>query len=538
MEPHRLRAPSTDGALLAEPPLDHALALLASNHDRLSPWEYDFQGRLASRLRETAQKQVLDSAADFLKASGLDVPALPEGTSARLVVTGHQPELFHPGVWVKNFAASYLAERAGAVALNLIVDNDIPKAASIKVPRVDGPQLRAERVAFDEWVVESPYEDLKVHDEALFASFAGRARSVLPEAIQDPILADFWPRAIAARRVTANVGLRFAIARRGLEAAWGVHNFEVPLGAVCESEAFLWFTSHILAQLPSFQRIHNDALKLYRQLYGIRSRHHPVPALGAEGEWREAPFWVWRASKPRRHPLLARQLAKTMQIRIGGEDEILAELPLSPDREACCAVELLRELPSRGVRLRSRALTTTMFARYLLGDLFLHGIGGAKYDELGDAISGRFFGIEPPAYSTLSLTLWLGLDADPTARARLAIGERELRDLSWNPDRHLGSQGDPTALRWVEAKRKAVLEPAGTAAEKLERFRHIRRCNEALQGHIDGRRQALEGELGQLKTLAQRGTVAQSREFAAVLHSRQRFQHAIEHALPGIRLAR
>ena len=24
----------------------------------------------------------------------------------RMVVTGHQPELFHPGVWVKNFAVA------------------------------------------------------------------------------------------------------------------------------------------------------------------------------------------------------------------------------------------------------------------------------------------------------------------------------------------------------------------------------------------------------------------------------------------------
>ena len=60
-----------------------------------------------------------------------------------------------------------------------------------------------------------------------------------------------------------------------------------------------------------------------------------------------------------------------------------------------------------------------MFARYLLGDLFIHGIGGAKYDELGDAIAGEFFGIEPPSYLTLSMTLWLDLGTDPASPERL-----------------------------------------------------------------------------------------------------------------------
>ena len=34
-----------------------------------------------------------------------------------------------------------------------------------------------------------------------------------------------------------------------------------------------------------------------------------------------------------------------MFLRIAGEDDPLIELPLSPDREACCAVERLHDLP-------------------------------------------------------------------------------------------------------------------------------------------------------------------------------------------------
>ncbi len=175
----------------------------------------------------------------------------------------------------------------------------------------------------------------------------------------------------------------------------------------------------------------------YRAVYGIRSKNHPVSALSVQGDWLEAPFWVWRQGQPRRRPLLVRQGPREMLLRIAGEDDPLIELPLSPEREACFAVERLRELASRSIRLRTRALTTTMFCRYLLGDLFIHGIGGAKYDELGDSIARRFFGIEPPDFLTLSLTAWLGLPDRTATSTELAIVLRSLRELDYNPDRHL-----------------------------------------------------------------------------------------------------
>src|SRR5262249_53144289 len=154
-----------------------------------------------------------------------------------------------------------------------------------------------------------------------------------------------------------------------LEATWGVSNLEVPLGAVCETDGFLWFVSHLLAQLPRYLQIHNDALDDYRLVHRIRSRNHPVAALVRQGEWLEAPFWVWRKGAPRRRGLLVRQRSGMMDLRIAGDDEVLIELPLAADREACCAVERLRDLAARSIRLRTRALTTTMFSRFLLGDL-------------------------------------------------------------------------------------------------------------------------------------------------------------------------
>ena len=184
--------------------------------------------------------------------------------------------------------------------------------------------------------------------------------------------------------------------------------------------------------------MHDGALARYRALYKIRSKNHPVAALGRQGDWLEAPLWAWRAAEPRRRPLLVRQRPKTMELRISGEDGPFLEIPLGPDREACCAVEALRELPGMGIRLRTRALMTTMFARLFVADLFVHGIGGAKYDELGDEIVRGFFRHEPPSFLTLSMTLHLGLPTTSATPESLREYRRHLRDLSWQPERYLG----------------------------------------------------------------------------------------------------
>ncbi|WZO96523.1 hypothetical protein EP7_003516 [Isosphaeraceae bacterium EP7] len=528
METHRLRAPSGDGALLASPSVAEASALLVRNSSTLSGWQHDFQGRSADRLRAMARSQALQASRRYLESHGLDVPAMPTRAEFPIVVTGHQPELYHPGVWVKNFCVARLARQQSGAGLNVIVDDDTPKSSSIRVPvELDGV-LNAGRVDFDRWEGEVPHEDLPVRDESRFASFADRVRAALPRSVADPLIGEFWPRVLRFRGTTDRSGLRIALGRRAQEAAWGVHNFEVPLSALCETEAFTWFASHIMANLPKFQDVHNQALDRYREAYGIRSKNHPVPALGGKDGWLEAPFWAWRAASPRRRPLLVRQLSHTLQIRLSGEDAPLMELPLSPDREACCAVDQLMELPSMGVRLRTRALTTTMFTRLLVGDLFLHGIGGAKYDELGDEVVRGFFGVRPPDFLTLSLTLWLNLGAEPATLGRLHEVERDLRETVYNPDRHQADPGSP-AVRDLIGRRLAEIErPVERPAEKLERFRNLRQINELLQPGVELERVFLIAERARLAEGVRRNQIAQSREFSFVLHPAERLRRAFE----------
>ena len=526
MDAHRFRAPSEDGGLLAIPPLAEAPAWLEANRQRLAAWDYNFHGRRAGRLRAMARPQVLDAARAEHRQRGLE-PLPPLDPAAPLLATGHQPELFHPGVWAKNFAAAALARPQGGLALNLIVDNDVPRSPSIRVPTPTDSGLRVVQVEFDRWSADVPYEAWTVRDEELFASFPDRVRAVLAGMVPDPVLDEFWPHVAEAARHTDRIGTRFAVARRRLEAAWGIHNAEVPISRVCQTEAFLWFAASLLADLPRFREIHNAALRRYRAAYGIRSSHHPVADLAGQADWNEAPFWVWRAGAPRRRPLLARQAGRVLQLRIATEEAPFIELPLTPGGEACCAVEALRDLPARGIAVRTRALTTTMFARLLVGDLFFHGIGGAKYDELGDVIIRDYYGLEPPGYGVLSMTLWLGLPDDPATPERLHRLERLRRELIYNPERHLPPDLPADLAAALAAKRAAIAGPVATHRQRVARFEAIRAANAVLAAPLEPRRAAVEAELARTAAGLAANTVAHGRDYPFIIHSRTRLRAAL-----------
>lgn len=531
MGPYRLRAPTGDGEVVSWPPLDDAAGVLEANRARIRTLELDLQGRSLQRLRQEARAELRARSARFHQRFGLAASDWVDDDRP-IVVTGHQPELFHPGVWAKNFAAARLAGQVGGAALNLDVDNDVPRSAHVRVPVEQAGEIRTVLIEYDRRREESPFEEWSVHDETLFASFADRVRAVLHPAIRDPLIDVFWPKAIEASRLTDRLGLRFVAARHTIETSWGARNAELPISQACETDAFLWFVSHVLAHLPRFQEVHNACLGAYRRRYGIRSHHHPVAELHEDGSWQEAPFWAWRARAPRRRALYARRRGRELDLRIAGENEPFLTLPLAPDREACCAVERLRELPALGIRLRPRALTTTMFARLLVGDLFIHGIGGAKYDELGDAIVRRFHGIEPPRFLAFSMTVWPGLPIAEATEEDLRRARARRRGMIFQPERFLEPPLSPEVAAAVDTKSRFIQGPVETRRERVARYFGIREVNQRLVNALQEPLSRLDSEIETLQHAVWRNQIAKGREFAFILHSERRLRERLRSVLP------
>jgi hypothetical protein len=493
------RAPAQDGAVVAQPPLHEVGALLAVNRQRLAALEGDTRAR--------ARHEVLEAARRYLAGRGEPLP--PAGPAA-LLMAGHQPELFHPGVWAKNFALAGLARAHSATALNLIVDNDTMKSTGLRLPappddRVPYPHLAT--VLFDQRRGEPPWEERGVLDPELFAGFAERAGAVLRPWGYVPLLGPFWEE--VQRQPGPTLGERFAGARRALERSWGCHNLELPLSAVCRTEAFARFACSLVLEAGRLREVYNAGVRAYRARHRVRSHNHPVPDLAAEDGWVELPLWGWRAGQQRRGRLFARLSPSRIELRAGAD--AWPALPRAGD-----LVGPWRELEGRGLKVRSRALTTTLFARLFVGDLFLHGIGGGKYDELTDELMRRFYGVGPPEIVMLSATRWLPLPAAPVGPADRRQLARNLRDLRYNPQRYLGPEAGLVELQ--RAKQALIDSAPADAAGRRERFRALRALNERLREPLAPREEEARRALEEIERQLAGNAVLRRRDYAFCLY--------------------
>jgi hypothetical protein len=499
----RYRAPRGDGEILADPTLAEAERLIATQAAALA----------ASPMAEAAaaaRRELLETAIHY--TGGYRDVSFATGSSppTEIVMAGHQPVLFHPGVWLKNFALSRLAARPGRVGINFLADGDAIRTAAIRVPAGSLADPRIESIAFDATGPEVPHEERSILRADLLHSFAARVNRAVGELVPNPMLEDYWPRVLGAASRTDRLGLAIAQGRHELEAAWGLRTLEVPLSALCRGPAFLRFAATILADAGRFGEVYNSAVTDYRHHYKIRSRAHPVPELERADGWQEAPFWLWTADTPRRRRAFVRQTAGEWEL----SDRDRLSLPLGRAGDPDSLAAALAGLPA-DVRLRPRALATTLFARLLLSDLFIHGIGGGMYDQVTDAILRRFFEVEPPAYLVLTGTYRLPLARSATTPEDLARIDRTLRELTYDPGKHIDPSDSRAAT--LAAERAAWVANELPKGQRRERHVALRRLDDALQPLVAERRRELAFERQRVAEELRRSQVLASREFAFCL---------------------
>jgi hypothetical protein len=508
-----LRAPRDDRAALVEPPLDRVAELVDENRRIRDQLHCDLQGRSLTEVSQLARAELLAAARQWT-AAYRNVPSNPSDPHGSIYLAGHQPQMFHPGVWFKNFALGEVARRHGATAVNLMIDSDTLSAASLRVPTGSVSEPHALQIPYDRPDPKIPYEQRRIEDRGLFASFGRRIVEQIAPLVADPLVAQYWPLVCARAKHTDNLGACLAQARHQFEGAWGLETLEVPQSRVCAGEAFQWFVAHLLARLPEFRVLHNEAVREYRRAHRVRSLSHPVPELAEDGAWLEAPLWVWTADQPHRRRLFARSAGSEISLTDRQAWEV--RLPIRGDGDASRAVEQLLEIQRSGVRIRSRALVTTLWARLALGDLFIHGIGGAKYDRVTDLLIERFFGVRPPGFVVLSATLHLPVERDRASAGDARAVQRKLRDLTYHPEQCLdGPDAPPDDL--VAAKRRWIATPQ-TAQNARQRCHAIRAVNAALQPRLDQRRRMLEERQSHIMDRLRAESVLAWREYAFCLY--------------------
>lgn len=527
LEYQRLRAPQEDGQALLSPPLADAPTLIANNEDQLidrdaggETWKRSHFGE--ANYRNEAQRSLLDLAYQY--TSQYSDPSFVERVAQKsssspsdsngnptLVMSGHQPELFHPGVWFKNFCLSSIATATNSVAVNLIIDNDLCQRPGIQVPAGTLDSPRWSFVASDQaTAIPEPWETRRVHDVDLLLSFEQRVRSELISEVRPDLLKETWAYATDRRFENWTLGARLAAARHLVERRAGLSTLEVPLSQVVQTQSFARFTATLIEQSDRFQRIHNDSLTEYRRIHHLRSRTHPVPDLVREADWIELPFWIWTSQQPERNHLFVARRGDHWHL----SDRKSVEIQLSAQR----LDEGLFELAERGIALRPRALMTTMYSRLLLGSLFLHGIGGAKYDQLTDVLISRFWKVKPPSFLTLTATKRLPIPVADVHPLDLAKIKQQQRELEFHPELFLeDDKGVPSSAKLLADEKFRLIREQPISGSRRQWHLQVTEVNEQMQPYLESRRQQLDEDAARIQELLRSRKILASREMSFVL---------------------
>lgn len=518
------RAPAEDFGVFASPGMSEWVQLARSNQKLLLEWNLSIGGVPLASMRARARADFLATATAF--GCGPDASASRSAADLLWFMTGHQPELYHPGVWAKNFAVAAVAQACGGFGGNLVADTDKIKSNAVRVISGKSESPRFVPVPFDTVEDGRPFEAWQVQDESVFRGFVTSVRSSGTELPDDALLDIFWPIACA---VEDDSGVhRLSLARHRVEKDWAFGLVESPMGLWSETSQVIRLFLAILADLPRFHHIHDEKLTAYRRDRKIHSRNHPVADLVQADGWWEAPLWVWRDASPLRKKLWCRpcRAGSGVEFRIEGESAILGTLPIGRGQISEVAIDTWKIWARQGVRIRPRALVTTALCRILLTDLFVHGIGGAIYDVLGDAVFGEYFGVRMPRYAVLTATLRL---ADYPAAHAAAERERQIRSkrwLKWQAERI--RPDDPQLQDLFERKRHWLSHPHAERSDRRQRATQLRRINREIARRLETQIRESEVIIERLSQKSVAESIVRSREFSIVLHSVDRMRRLAE----------
>ncbi len=537
----RLRAPQDDRTCLIHPA---TLAVAESARSFRQFAEQGFRGpfaallaELSTRARATAVKLAREYTSAYQDTSWTEGRSL----TAPLILAGHQPYLFHPGVWLKNFQLSSLAEQLGGIAINWVVDNDNASPSEVRVPWLNSdesssPHYGVTAVQLDHAVEACPYEERFVQDERLWHTFEPRLLAAMPEMLRSdkqPLITELWqhvkagePAQCARHDGRINYGEILAEARHQVEHACGLKTLELPLSRICKTAEFQQFSELLLDQLTSFAGHYNRLLKQYRHVNKIRSSAHPMPDLFTDGDWHEAPFWIWTSHSPQRKRLFLRQHGTAWEL----SDRNGTTLSMERDRQDRSAIfqSVLAQAERAGIKVRPRAIITTLFSRLVVGDTFIHGIGGAKYDELTDALMRDFLEIEPPIYQTVTATVRLGLPIDMQAGQRRLNLHQLLRDTAHRGEaffdsrwRSLFDAAGWSRLETLATQKKNFILSGWSEGSKSEWHQRVSDCNKELLEVLTPVTQHLLREAARAESRQAEARLLGSREFSLALFDRQ-----------------
>ncbi len=340
-----------------------------------------------------------------------------------IILSGHQPIFFHPGLWTKCLAASYLAESVQGTACHKLTDTALPAEYLHYLPEVeDNGKARMKTLQFyknKEFIDQektTPYAMMPAPDHAAVKHIFSEAQTYSPLAVKEA-MKGIEERFMNDLLKNATWNEFHISTLKYLDSLSQTQRVYLEAHRLWASEPYYEFLAYWMSHLPELCDAYNKALNDYRARYAIKHDLTPLPNLKFEDWWFEIPFWgVTKYNQ--RQSLWAKDDGKHLVLKVKG-----GEGTFQVGRD-----NLRAELATLPIKIWPKALPQTFFCRMYLCDFFIHGIGGSTYEEVNDLFIEKVLGVMPPAFGTATAT-WLVEPKESESMAKVLSFEEKI--LAW-----------------------------------------------------------------------------------------------------------
>ncbi len=462
-------------------------------------------------LRQQARTRLVTSAEQFVlrlsdvaRRAGLmsgDRPLLTgDPATTPIVMTGHQPVVFHSGLTFKYQTTEAFAAHHGLIALAVVIDTDEGDAGAFLYPAVDTSQGRFENststtvrrfVSKSATLARTPglFSGSRLKSPDVLLAELSIAENDVRACVKESAARAFQTVAGQYAALAESSPAGFSAMEANLITRWnaniGGRMLELPLSAICSFPEFIRFTAHILERPFEFAQCYNQTLTAFRAEHRIRNEANPFPNLALEDDWCELPFWVVDHTAGTRHVLQVRREPDGIALECNRE----RLLTLHKGNVA----EALTSLLFSGQQLVPRGALITATLRLLFSDFFIHGTGGGQYDPCTDALIRNWWSVEPSPFAVASASRFLFAE-DRQKLLQLQLVESQLRDLQYNPQRFLGKNVFPTAL---EKRLTSLLCDRERAVNQMKSARQAGESAHDIGGEIQRIADAIKIEVSQ-----------------------------------------
>lgn len=383
------------------------------------------------------RREMLEAARGYasqLRACALNVGIPIDSRSERssnvplpIVMAGHQPGIYHPGILEKTKRLTMIARETGGVALNIAIDTDEGDAG-----RVLWPLRQGEEIHIREGVITTRmklYRDQRIIPKAQVGEVFGQMIRDLRgsghrEAADGALRASRLYEALEGESaVVANAVVRKHLCGDGYD--------ELPLSLLLEAPSVKAFLQRMVDDADCFTAMYNATLEDYRAEHKIKNPANPFPNMEIDAEGVEVPLW---------------------EIRGGARNRVVVR-PGQP-------------MPANSL-LAPRGSIVTLLLRGVCSDLFIHGTGGAKYDQFVNAFAQALWGEPLPRFVVASATRYLFPErVERYLRAR---------DMKANYKSMVSHTADFFGKGFFSAEDEKTLQPLVTRrSELLALLQHVR----------------------------------------------------------------